>query len=192
MAAPLSTWGNFYVVIGTASATLTGLMFVVITLVPRLSQRRAGDTFGAFSTPSVVHYCAALGVAAVFCAPWPVLWEPGVLLGLAGLGGLLYMYIVLRRTRRQTAYAPVLEDVIWHIIFPLAAYSALIVAALVFAGNPTPALFVVGAATMLLLFIGIHNAWDNVTYMVLNLSPAEPADDEETARARADERPTPS
>ena len=26
-----------------------------------------------------------------------------------------------------------------------------------------PALFVVGAATLLLLFVGIHNAWDAVT-----------------------------
>jgi hypothetical protein len=30
-----------------------------------------------------------------------------------------------------------------------------------------PALFVVGAATLLLLFVGIHNAWDVVTYHVL-------------------------
>jgi hypothetical protein len=29
-----------------------------------------------------------------------------------------------------------------------------------------PALFVVGAATLLLLFVGIHNAWDAVTYHV--------------------------
>src|SRR6266436_5622658 len=29
---PLATWQNFYVIIGTAAATLTGLMFVVVTL----------------------------------------------------------------------------------------------------------------------------------------------------------------
>ncbi len=29
----LSDWHNFYIIIGTAAATLTGLMFVVITLI---------------------------------------------------------------------------------------------------------------------------------------------------------------
>jgi hypothetical protein len=31
----------------------------------------------------------------------------------------------------------------------------------------------VGAATILLLFIGIHNAWDNVLYVVIELSQPE-------------------
>jgi hypothetical protein len=31
--APLAAWQNFYVIIGSAAATLTGLLFVVITLV---------------------------------------------------------------------------------------------------------------------------------------------------------------
>lgn len=30
---PLTAWANFYVITGTAAATLTGLMFVVITLI---------------------------------------------------------------------------------------------------------------------------------------------------------------
>jgi len=32
--------------------------------------------------------------------------------------------------------------------------------------HPRPALLVVGAAALVLLFIGIHNAWDIVTYHV--------------------------
>jgi hypothetical protein len=38
---------------------------------------------------------------------------------------------------------------------------------------PAPALFVIAAATVLLLFIGIHNAWDNVTYIAIELSQPE-------------------
>ena len=35
-----------------------------------------------------------------------------------------------------------------------------------------PGLFFVAAATLLLLFIGIHNAWDGVTYHVfVNIPP---------------------
>jgi len=36
---PLPTWQNFYVIIGSAAATLTGLMFVAITLIARMRDR---------------------------------------------------------------------------------------------------------------------------------------------------------
>jgi hypothetical protein len=179
----LTVWGNFYAIVGTAAATLTGLMFIAVTLISReqLQIPRSSDALGAFSTPTIVHFASALGVAAMLAAPWRVLWQPGLLLGLVGLAGALYMLIVARRTHRQTAYTPVLEDQLWHMVFPLAAYGALVVAALVFAADATPALFIAGAATMLFLFVGIHNAWDNVTYLVLRYSALE--QDGQAARA---------
>ena len=61
-----------------------------------------------------------------------------------------------------------LEDWLWHAIFPLGAYMTLLVAAVVLAQNPTPALFAIGTATVSLLFIGIHNAWDTVTYVAIH------------------------
>jgi len=88
----------------------------------------------------------------------------------SGLGGATYVVIVLRRARRQTDYQPVLEDWLWHTVLPLVSYTALVVAAILLPGQPTPALFVIAAATVLLLFTGIHNAWDNVTYTAIELS----------------------
>ncbi len=126
-----------------------------------------------FSTPNVFHFGAALLVAASLSAPWQALWQAGVLLGLAGLGGATYVVIVLRRARRQTDYQPVMEDWLFHTVFPLVSYTALVVAALLLPGYPAPALFVIAAATVLLLFIGIHNAWDNVTYIAIELSQPE-------------------
>jgi hypothetical protein len=166
--AQLAAWHSFYAIIGSAAATLTGLLFIVVTLMSQMGRlRRSSDALNAFNTPSVVHFAAALGIAALLSAPWPLLWEPAVLLGLAGLAGLYYMRIVIRRTHRQTAYTPVLEDWLWHSIFPSCAYGALVIAALVFAANAMPALFIAGVATLLFLFIGIHNAWDNVTYPIV-------------------------
>jgi hypothetical protein len=112
-------------------------------------------------------------VAAILSAPWQVLWQAGVLLGLSGLGGVSYVLIVLRRVRRQRDYQPVLEDWLWHTVLPLVSYTALLVAALVLPGQPAPALFATAAGTLLLLFIGIHNAWDNVVYIALELSQTE-------------------
>ena len=80
-------WQNFYVIIGSSAGALTGLMFVVITLVTGDRARRASGPFAAFGSPTVVHFCVALLVAVILSAPWQVLWNAGLLLGLCGLGG---------------------------------------------------------------------------------------------------------
>ncbi len=112
----LSTWQNFYVLIGSAAATLTGLMFVVATLIAgvRVRVSEPGEAFATFNTPNVVHFCLALLVAAILSAPWQALWNAGLLLGLLGLGGMIYVVIVLRRARRQRDYQPVLEEKIGY------------------------------------------------------------------------------
>ena len=168
----LSTWQNFYVIIGSAAAALTGLLFVVATLMASVRARVSSpnEAFATFNTPNVVHFCAALLIAAILTAPWQALWNASLLLVLSGLGGMIYVVIVLRRARRQTDYQPVLEDWLWHTIFPLISYTALLVAAMLLPGYPAPALYVIAAGTVLLLFIGIHNAWDNVIYITIELS----------------------
>lgn len=180
-AAPLlTTWQNFYVIIGSSAGALTGLMFVVITLIAGTRARRSSEPIAAFSTPTVVHFCAALLIAAILSAPWQVLWNAGLLLGLCGLGGMIYVAIVTQRARRQTHYTPVLEDWLWHTVFPLVSYTALVVTAIMLLDNPALALFVTGAATVLLLFIGIHNAWDNVTYIVIEVAKPENTSQDDT------------
>ena len=86
----LTTWQNFYVIIGSSAGALTGLMFVVITLIAGTRARRASEPIAAFSTPNVVHFGAALLIAAILCAPWQALWNAGLLLGLCGLWGARY------------------------------------------------------------------------------------------------------
>lgn len=161
----LTTWQNFYVVIGTAAATLTGLMFVAVTLIAQRQNRMPDEANAAFATPTVVHFGAALLIAAVFSAPWQVLWIVSLLLGLIGVSGVTYIVIIARRLRHQNHYTPVMEDWIWHTMLPLVAYTALVIAAITLPGNASPPLFFIGAATVLLLFIGIHNSWDTVTYI---------------------------
>jgi hypothetical protein len=169
------TWQNFYIIIGTAAATLTGLMFVVITLIARnlAPVQRSRLSVDAFGTPTVVHFCLTLLIAALLSAPWQGLWNVGLLLGLTGLGGVIYVVIVVRRARRQATYQMVLEDWLWYLVFPLVSYIALLVAAILLLSNPMPALYVIGVVMLLLLFTGIHNAWDTVTYVAVDLSQPE-------------------
>nr|MBA2679774.1 hypothetical protein [Ktedonobacteraceae bacterium] len=164
----LTTWGNFYTITGTAAASLTGLMFVVMTLITSLRAHRSSGT-ASFATPTVVHFCAVLLMTAILSAPWPMLWNVSLLLGLTGLAGVIYEVIVLGRLRHLTDYKPVTEDWVWHTMFPFVSYTALLVASIVLLSSPVPALFVIASVTVLLLFIGIHNSWDTVTYIAVEV-----------------------
>ena len=162
----LEPWSNFYVITGSSAGALTGLMFVVITLVASVERRRrVNDGIATFSTPTVVHMCVALVVSAGLTAPWRDLISVEYALGVAAAFGLLYMLWVLYRTFRQGEYEPVLEDWIWYSILPSLAYIALGICAIVFLLIPHEALFVVAAIVLLLIIIGIHNSWDIVTYI---------------------------
>jgi hypothetical protein len=171
--APLTAWQNFYVIVGSAAAALTGLTFVMATLVAGARIFRTSESVAAFGTPTVVHFGVVILVAALLCAPWQALWQIGLLLGLCGVGGIIYVLIVLRRALRQSTYRPVLEDWLWHILFPFISYAIFVVAAMLLPVCPTPTLFGVGAALVLFLFIGIHNSWDTVTYVTIQSSELE-------------------
>jgi hypothetical protein len=164
---PLAAWAGFYVIVGSSAAALTGLQFVVMALIAGGRRRGSFSQIDAFGTPTIVHFCVTLLVSAILSAPWQRLSSVAVALGACGLFGVVYALVVLRRARSQTGYAPVLEDWIWHSALPLIAYAVLLAAAVAFARHPAPALFMIAAATFLLLFIGIHNAWDTVTYIAV-------------------------
>ena len=164
---PLAGWQNFYVIVGSSAGALIGLQFVVMALVadvPRTpDQAQAGH---AFATPNIVHFGSVLFLAAVLCAPWQGIGAAAVCWGLLGLGGVVYSVIVARRLKVQTTYQPVFEDWLFHSLLPFAAYATLAASACVARPQAHRAMFGVAAAALLLLFIGIHNAWDAVTYHV--------------------------
>ena len=164
---PLEGWENFYVIVGSSAGALIGLQFVVFTLIAELPiARGTAQASGAFTTPSVVHYGIVLLLSALVSIPWQGVGIVAIFWGLAGLYGIIYTAIVARRLRAQTAYQPVFEDWLFHVLLPLAAYVALAISACVAQSHARPALFLVTAAALVLLFVGIHNAWDTVTYHV--------------------------
>jgi hypothetical protein len=163
---PLSAWGNFYVIVGSSGAALIAVQFVVITLIAAMRSRPTPESFSAFATPTVVHLAGALLVSAIMSAPWRSVFPPSVALALCGLGGLAYGAIVIHRARRQTFYEPVWEDWLWYGILPGSVYAALALAAVFLRTTTQLAEFVIGAAALGLLLIGIHNAWDSVTHIV--------------------------
>ena len=160
-------WENFYVIVGSSAGALIGLQFVVITLIAaRPIARGDVQAGGAFATPSVVHFGIVLLLSAIVSAPWDEVTIVAFLWGLVGLYGVVYVVVVARRMRIQSAYRPVFEDWLFHVLLPLAAYTVLVISAYAAQYYARPALFFVGTAVLVLLLIGIHNAWDAVTYQV--------------------------
>ena len=165
----LAAWQNFYVIVGSSAGALIGLQFVVITLIADLPGTGVAQASSAFGTPTIVHLGTALLLSAVLSVPWPGIGSVAVAWGLVGLTGFVYSALVVRRMRLQTAYRPVFEDWLFHCLLPFAAYAILPVSAFSARSHFGGALFGVGAAALLLLFIGIHNAWDSVTYHVFTV-----------------------
>lgn len=169
---PLTGWENFYVIVGSSAGALIGLQFVVIALIASMpvveGQGQAGE---AFATPTIVHFGVVLLLSAVLCAPWRGFFRAVAFWGLVGFVGIVYEIIVIRRMRLQALYAPVFEDWLFHALLPLAAYAVLAGSAWAARWNPGAALFGVAAAALLLLFVGIHNAWDAVMYHIFVVKP---------------------
>ena len=170
---PLSRWESFYVIVGSSAAALTGLQFVVMTLLADSKKPRTPAQIRAFGTPTIVHFCAALLISAIASSPWEALHSTAFAFAICGIAGLAYGTIVVRRARSQSGYTPVLEDWIWHAVLPLVAYAGVVAGAIAFPAGPTASLFVIAGAALLLLFIGIHNSWDTVTYITVDEPSAE-------------------
>ena len=169
----LAPWANFYVIVGSSAAALVGVQFVVIALIANFRHLTTADSIRAFGTPTVVHLGEALVVSSILSAPWHSLLGASIALTLCGLGGLGYAGIAIHRARRQTAYKPVWDDWFWYAALPCSAYTALSAAAVLLRTATQPALFVIGGTSLGLLLIGIHNAWDSVTHVVLTGLPGD-------------------
>ena len=163
----LAAWQNFYVIVGSSAGALTGLQFVVMALVAnRPITQDTAQTADAFATPTIVHFGAVLLLSGLLSAPWDGMGAPTLLCGLCGVIGFVYAFVVARRMRKQTEYEPVFTDWFFHVVLPVMAYGILAAAAYAIPSHTGKALFGVASAALLLLFIGIHNAWDTVTYLV--------------------------
>ncbi len=163
----LTRWQDFYVIVGSSAGALTGLQFVTMTL---LAEARVNDMGGvrAFGSPTVVHFCVALLISALASCPWPTLFPASVALACCGSGGLAYSLMTVQHARKQTTYRPDWEDWMWYGWLPVTIYASLALAGFAVTRNPTSGLFLLAAISLALLFLGIHNSWDSVTYIAVH------------------------
>ena len=156
----LAEWDNFYVIAGSSAAGLTGLTFVVIALSAE-AKRVNMRGLRAYVTPTIVHFGAVLALSAFLSMPHQSVISLSLGLGAAGAAGLFYLAFVAKSIWRIASdYVPVREDWLWNVILPAAVYAVLLASALLVWRQPALSMYGVGAVSLLLMFIGIHNAWD--------------------------------
>ncbi len=163
----LEGWKDFYVIVGACAGALIGLQFVVMALIadgPALDgEEKAGS---AFLTPVIIMFSAVLWLSALLAVPWKGAAVPGALAAATGLAGFAYTLLVAFRMDRQTVYRPVLEDALFHVALPALSYLLLAAAGFALRRHAEAGLFGIAGASLLLLFTGIHNAWDTVLWLV--------------------------
>jgi hypothetical protein len=193
MTPPLVGWANFYMIVGSASGALIGLQFVAMSLISDMVVSQGSAEAGhAFATPTIVHFCVAFFIAALGAAPWPTLETAAIVWGLLGVMGIIYSGVVLRRMLQQSGYKPEFEDWLFHAVLPFATYALLASSAWEADAHGTVALFAVASSAILLLFIGIHNAWDAVTYHIFVVRRKRVAKQKDEKPANAPTEPSSS
>ena len=173
----LAEWDNFYVITGSSAAGLTGLTFVVIALSAD-AKRVSMDGLRAYVTPTIVHFGAVLALAAYLSMPHQGTLSLSLGFGAAGAAGLAYIALVGLKIRRIASdYAPIHEDWIWNVVLPAMVYGASVVLAFLIWRLPEASMYGAAVVSLLLMFIGIHNAWDIAVWNTVrnrNDSTSEP------------------
>ncbi len=159
----LETWHEFYLLLGTAGLTLTGLLFVVISLGPRAAADRHTTSVRAFVSPNAVFFTTTLVVSSLFLVPGLSARMIGVLLCFGAGASLAYLAYTRAHQRWRQHKLPLL-DWIWFVAFPFLSYLLLLFAGVGFLVEVSFAMYGVAAGLVLLVITGIRNAWDLVLW----------------------------
>ena len=167
MISEIAEWEAFYLIVGTAAGALIGLQFVVLTLLDQKPLHKgAAETAAVFIAPTIIYFSVTLLISAIIMAPWQEFVIPSVIFSLLGVCGVVYIGTVALRMRKETAYLPQRNDWIYRITLPLFGFLILVSSSFVGVVHLYEMLFGIGIASLILLFVGIHNAWDNIAYTV--------------------------
>ena len=163
----LHEWHDFYVLLGTAAATLVGLMFVSAAIGATVFSERHRAALEAFITPTVVHFAAVLFASLMIMIP-EHRWESlGAVLGVGGLAGLVYSGRVLYQLIIRHRFNVDVIDRLYYAVIPLVGYLLALAAAVLGFLHVAQSVYVMAAALLVLLLAGLRNAWDMTLWMML-------------------------
>ncbi len=168
----LHDWQNFYQLVGESSATLTGLMFIAASLGTSLIDDKAGPKVRTFITPTIIYFSVVLLISALMNIPNQTSFWLSLQLGVIGLFGTGYSASHFWRLRGfDLDPADVSQIWLWNLALPLLASLCLLGAALELRQSFAAGLNAAAVGTLLLVLVGLHNAW-SVTLRMVRLTPS--------------------
>jgi hypothetical protein len=163
----LAQWHEFYGLVGTASATLVGLLFVAASVGTGVFSADKRAPLRVFLSSSVVNFSSVLGTSVVLLAPvenWLLL---GGLVAACGLFGLAHACLALRDTISDGLIAKIdLEDRTWYLVLPIVGYLFVAGSGAALALRLDQGCIALAVSMGLLLAVGIHNAWDITVWSI--------------------------
>jgi hypothetical protein len=159
---PLQDWRDFYVMIGTASGAIVGASFIVASLASGIKDRALG--IRGFITPTTYHLASVLIGSAILSVPKIGALAAALLLGGGGIAGAVYSVSVLARIWKMPLD---FADWMFYALLPLVAYAALPAAAAMILLNAGAPLYLLASALILLLIVGMRNAWDMASFLIM-------------------------
>ena len=161
----LEGWRDFYLLVGTAGATLVALLFVAVSLGAGYLNPKHTAATRTFFSPVVIHFTAVFFISAIAMAPSQRPLSLSVLVGATALiGAAVSGFTIFQMIRNR--WTDNLEDRLAYGLLPVAAYAALIGAAVMIFVERESSLDVLAGALLLLLIVNIRNAWDLMLDMV--------------------------
>jgi hypothetical protein len=155
----LKEWHDFYVLVGTAGATLLALLFVAVSLGAGFLTEERQSATRTFMSPIVVHFSSVFFLSAVALFPsHSARFFAGLVGATALIGAIISTYITVQVVRTElTNY---LEDYFAYGLLPGLGYLALIAAAVSIYLEKDFGLNALAGALLLLTIVNIRNAWD--------------------------------
>jgi hypothetical protein len=156
----LKGWREFYLLMGTAAATLVGLMFVVASIGAGLFTDAHKDMMKAFITPTVIHFCVVLFVCLAALAPSLTSVALAIVAAAAVLIGIGYSCTAEVRILKRYVSTTTLGDRLWYAPIPIVGYLILAAAALSQLVHASlPDVEWIAFALCIILAAGVRNAW---------------------------------
>ena len=160
-------WHDFYLLVGTASATLVGLMFVSASIGAQVFKEENRAAIEAFISPTIVHFSTALFVCIFATIPEQTGLEFIVLLSVLGLAGFAYSARVWAQLLIRRRFTVDIIDRLFYALIPGVGQLLILLAAVLLFMQRSAGLECLAAALITLLLAGIRNAWDMTMWIVI-------------------------
>jgi hypothetical protein len=174
LAALFHDWHDFYLLVGTASATLVGLMFVAASIGASVFNEEHRNAMRAFISPTVVHFAATLFICVVVTIPSQTWLTLGTLLTAGGLAGVLYAGRIWVQMFIRRSFAVDLVDRFFYAMIPVLGYLLVLASGVMLLLRVAWSSDVTAAALVILLLAGIRNAWDMMTWIMIRAPSSVP------------------